>query len=134
MNVDRKCDHCKKHYYFDIFHRDFNLAFHTPKKDCVTLGRYSRCNDTEKHGKKETIEEHLKTKTLCRTLKEQEKLRAQNNHTVNVVCFNLQNVLIMPHSMSSQLYYRRKLATYYLIQQMTDDRWRESMITLDADV
>ena len=51
---------------------------------------------------------------MCRELKEQEKLRAQNDHTVKAACYDLQQVLTTPHSMSSQLYYRRKLATYNL--------------------
>jgi len=27
----------KKHVYFDIFHKDFNLAFHNPKMDMCDL-------------------------------------------------------------------------------------------------
>ena len=60
------------------------------------------------------MEEHLKSKTMCRQIKEQEKLRAQTDRNVNVACFDLQQVLTTPHSMSSQLYYRRKLATFNL--------------------
>ena len=60
------------------------------------------------------MEDHLKNKMQSRKLKEQEKIHGQNDHTVNVSCFDLQQVLTTPHSMSSQLYYRRKLATYNL--------------------
>ena len=105
----------KKHFYFDIFHKDFNLAFHKPKKDmCDLCVKYSRSSDTEKDEMKQRMEEHSKNKTVCRELKEQEKLRAQSDSKVNVACFDLQQVLITPQSMSSQLYYRRKLATYNL--------------------
>jgi len=102
----------KKHFYFDIFHKDFNLAFHKPKKNmCDLCVKYSRSSDTEKDEMRQRMEEHLKNKTVCR---EQEKPRAQSDSKVNVACFDLQQVLITPHSMSSQLYYRRKLATYNL--------------------
>jgi len=65
---------------------------------------------------KEKMEDHLKNKMQSRKLKEPEKIRGQNDHTVNVSCFDLhvQQVLTPPYSMSSQLYYRRKLATYNL--------------------
>jgi len=53
----------KKHVYFDIFHKDFNLqAFHKPKKDMgVTLReKYRRSSDAEKGEMKEKMEDHLK--------------------------------------------------------------------------
>jgi len=62
----------------------------------------------------EKMADHLKRKTLSRELKKKEKTRAQNDHDIDVSCFDLQQVLVTPHSMSAQLYYRRKLATYNL--------------------
>ena len=56
----------------------------------------------------------MQNKTVSKRLKEQKKVRAQNDSKVNVACFDLQQVLTTPHTMSSQLYYRRKLATYNL--------------------
>lgn len=105
----------KKGIYFHIFKTDFNLGFHRPKKDlCDFCEKYTRSNEHEKNELKEKMEEHLKSKTTCRQIKEQEKLRAQTDRNVNVACFDLQQVLTTPHSMSSQLYYRRKLATFNL--------------------
>ena len=63
----------KKHVYFDIFHKDFNLAFHNPKMDmCDLREKYWRSSDAEKGEMKENIEDHLKNKTQSRKLKEQE--------------------------------------------------------------
>ena len=105
----------KKEFYFNIFHKDFNLAFHKPKKDmCDFCEKYSRSSDAKKEEMNEVMKMHMKNKKMCRELKEQEKLRAQNDHTVKAACYDLQQVLTTPHSMSSQLYYRRKLATYNL--------------------
>ena len=105
----------KKGIYFDVFHKDFNLAFHRPKKDlCDFCEKYSRSDNQEKDEMKDKMTDHLKRKTLSRELKEKEKVRAQNDNEVDVSCFDLQQVLVTPHSMSAQLYYRRKLATYNL--------------------
>jgi len=61
----------KKHFYFKIFQRDFNLAFHKPKKDmCDLCEKYSWSSDTDKELMKACIEEHLKNKMLSRELKE----------------------------------------------------------------
>jgi len=60
------------------------------------------------------IKQHLQNKTVSKKLKEQEKVQAQNDSKVNVACFDLQQVLTTPHTMSLQLYYKRKLATYNL--------------------
>lgn len=67
---------------------------------CDLCVKYSRSSDTEKDEMRQRMEEHLKNKTVCR---EQEKVRAQSDSKVNVACFDLQQVLITPHSMSSQL-------------------------------
>jgi len=66
---------------------------------CDLCVKYSRSSDTEKDEMRQRMEEHLKNKTVCR---EQEKPRAQSDSKVNVACFDLQQVLITPHSMSSQ--------------------------------
>jgi len=49
---------------------------------------------------KEKIEQHLQNKTETRKLKEQEKVRAQNDSKVNVACFDLQQVLTTPHTIN----------------------------------
>ena len=61
------------------------------------------------------MDEHLQNETVSRQLKEEMKLQDFTDSSLNAACFDLQQVLVTPHSMSSQLYYGRKLATYYLI-------------------
>ena len=105
----------KKEFYFSVFHKDFNIGFHKPKKDlCDFCETFARSSDAEKEAMQIRMDEHLKNKTVSRQLKEEMKLRALTDSSLNAACFDLQQVLVTPRSMSSQLYYRRKLATYNL--------------------
>ena len=51
---------------------------------------------------------------MNRDAKDAAKIKSQNNPNFCSACFDLQQVLIIPYSLSSQLYYRSKLATYNL--------------------
>lgn len=105
----------KKEFYFSVFHKDFNIGFHKPKKDlCDFCETFARSSDAEKEAMQIRMDEHLKKKTVSRQLKEEMKLWALTDSSLNAACFDLQQVLVTPRSMSSQLYYRRKLATYNL--------------------
>lgn len=105
----------KKWLYASIFNSDFNLAFHVPKKDqCDFCNKFEKSDECTKIGLKYKMEEHMQNKILVRQLKEQMKIQAQADNAINVACFDLQQVLITPQSLSSQLYYRRKLSTYNL--------------------
>ena len=57
---------------------------------------------------------HLRNKTLVRQVKDKVKELAKTDEKINGACFDLQQVLTTPKSMSSQLYYRRKLSTFNL--------------------
>jgi len=57
---------------------------------------------------------HLRNKTLVRQVKDKVKELAKTDEKINAACFDLQQVLTTPKSMSSQLYYRRKLSTFNL--------------------
>jgi len=105
----------KRKIYSDIFHSCYNVSFHRPKKDlCDLCEKFSRSTVEEQTAMKDRTDEHMHNKMFSRQLKEEEKRRAQTDHSIRAACFDLQQVLATPHSMSSQLYYRRKLATYNL--------------------
>ena len=60
------------------------------------------------------MERHKLSKELSRKAKDEAKLMAQQDSQCCVACFDLQQILVTSKSMSSQLYYRKKLATYNL--------------------
>ncbi len=105
----------KQWLYNDIFNLEFNLGFFQPKKDqCDFCVKYDKSNSVEKEQLKEEFDRHLLRKSSSRDVKDNIKTEAQQNPEISAACFDLQQVLTTPHSMSSQLFYRRKLATYNL--------------------
>ena len=102
----------KQWVYNDVFHREFNLGFHKPKKDQST--KYQRLDESERSNLYESMEKHQLNKNLARELESQLKEQAKTDEHINVACFDLQQVLLTPHSMSSQLFYGRKLSTFNL--------------------
>ena len=105
----------KQWAYYDIFRKEFNLGFHKPKKDqCDFCTKYKHLDDDERASMSDKMEEHQRNKNLSRELKANLKERAKADKQINVACFDLQQVLLTPHSLSSQLFYRRKLSTYNL--------------------
>jgi len=102
--------------YYDIFRKEFNLGFHKPKKDqCDFCTKHRHLDDDDRAQTADKMEEHKRNKNLSRELKAKlkEHLTKANNQ-MNVACFDLQQVLLTPHTPSSQLFYRRKLSTYNL--------------------
>ena len=105
----------KKWAYDEVFHNEFNLGFHRPKKDqCDFCVKYKNLDESGRDKIRDKMEEHEKNKTLARELKHHLKEQAKTDRNMNVACFDLQQVLLTPHSMSSQLFYRRKLSTFNL--------------------
>ncbi|KAL4715291.1 hypothetical protein ACJJTC_010861, partial [Scirpophaga incertulas] len=51
-------------------------------------------------------------KAMSKTLKDSDKCRAENSHSVIAVCYDLQKILNTPQSEVSVFYYKRKLACY----------------------
>lgn len=95
-----------------IFREEFNIRFHTPKKDkcslCVAYENNSEKNPTEIEKMKEHNEEK---KATYRRFKLHQNL--QDNKTL-VCSFDLQKVLNTPYGESMLLYYSRKYAVYNL--------------------
>jgi len=105
----------KKWAYCNIFRSEFNLGFHKPKKDqCDFCAKYRNLDDDDRESLKDKMEEHLRNKNLSREQKAELKEHAKSDRQISVACFDLQQVLLTPQSLSSQLYYRRKLSTFNL--------------------
>ena len=117
------CEYCiglnsmpvSKYIYTDIFNNEFNLAFHKPLKDqCDVCVSFDNACQEEKVKMKAMFESHLRNKELARLNKSKDKEMAKKNIDKDVVvcCFDLEEVLLTPHSFESCLYYSRRLNTY----------------------
>lgn len=102
--------------YRRIFDYEFNLAFHKPNKDqCDLCTKHINSNETEKEEMKAEYENHVANKERSRKSKSADKDRASvNAETSNFVaaCFDLEEVLMIPKSFESSLYYKRRLNTF----------------------
>ncbi|CAG4983658.1 unnamed protein product [Parnassius apollo] len=97
----------KIHTYGKVFNEDYNIGFHTPKKDqcelCISF----------KNAVDKTIElqnrydQHQLEKELCRQEKSNDKTMVKENYIV--ACYDLQAVLPLPKGDVSTLYYKCKL-------------------------
>ncbi|KAL2086584.1 hypothetical protein ACEWY4_017643 [Coilia grayii] len=105
----------KQSLYRTVFDNEFNLAFHTPKKDaCKYCEWYQRLEDSEKTNHKDEYDAHQLRKTQAREQKENDKNKAKEHESYKAVTFDLEQVLTTPWSNVSSLYYSRKLSTYNL--------------------
>lgn len=105
----------KEWMYCGVFKKDFNLGFHRPKKDqCDFCQKFLAAESDQKRQQERTNGTASKNKNLARQIKESHKARAQADSHINVSCYDLQQVLTTPQTLSSQLFYRRKLSTYNL--------------------
>lgn len=100
--------------YGEIFHTNFSLAFHQPKKDqcdqCLAFDNSS--NPSEEF--RASHAKHLQRKDMARAFKSQAKSKSTEDPTVATGCFDLQQVLPCPRGEASSFYYKRKLAVYNL--------------------
>ena len=101
--------------YRTNFAFDFNIGFHTPKKDqCAFCSRFQNLNITERIALKDAHDQHLERKVLARKLKDEAKNLSDKTNGIKTLNFDLQKVLVTPKSQESPFYYSRKLATYNL--------------------
>ena len=107
----------KSKVYRRIFCTEFNISFHTPKKDqCLECELYKQKESTGKVGddEKKKHEAHMQRKVRAREEKLSAKLTAMKDPSVHAVTFDLESVLHTPCSLVSQVYYKRKLSSYNL--------------------
>lgn len=111
-------DLCKRNHlnygsyrtYYDVFNRDFNIAFFFPRKDqCDLCIEYANSPEEGKKLLQERYDTHLKEKNLSRL--EREKDKETKNH---VITYDLQAALPCPAGKASSFYYISKLNVYNL--------------------
>ena len=101
--------------YRKVFRTSFNLGFFKPKKDqCDWCLKFERSSSEDKLKMTEENDLHLRSAKLSREVKALQKALAVNSSSYCAACYDMQQVLVTPRTNSSQLYYRRKLATYNL--------------------
>ena len=97
-----------------VFNTEYNLAFHRPMRDqCDLCKSFQNSNNDEKAKLQEEYDRHISNKLLSRASKDSDKLKAKAADTDFVAaCFDLEEVLLTPHSFESVLYYKRRLNTF----------------------
>lgn len=93
-----------------IFNGEFNIGFHSPKKDqCDLCESYKNSDNEGKLKLQESYDLHLKEKVLSRNEKDADKL---NQDGVHVAVYDLQAVMPVPKGLVSSFYYKSKLNCY----------------------
>ena len=82
------------------------------KDQCDFCNSFANASDAEKEKLSEKHQNHLKNKNLVQKSKELDKNEASKNADTAVCCFDLEEVLLTPHSFESCLYYKRRLNTF----------------------
>lgn len=99
--------------YRKVF-RENNLSFHRPKKDqCSICSTYWKGDDEAKRKLKSKFEKHSAEKNKVREIKQKHKAKALEKDS-KFVCasFDLQQVIYLPVSKESALFYKRRFANY----------------------
>ena len=90
-----------------------NLSFHAPKKDqCSLCTTYREGSQSTKLELAERFQKHTQEKIKVRELKEDSKSRVVNDSTFLCASFDLQQVIYLPKSNESALFYKRRLANF----------------------
>ena len=99
-------------FYKTVF-KSLNLKFHHPKKDLCGLCDSYRQGDTEQKQKlQEAYTRHIQEKEKVRELKTNAKEKASKSKDHCAAVFDLQQVIYVPRSFRSELFYKRRLACY----------------------
>lgn len=97
--------------YRHIFNYEFNMSFHSPKKDqCLTCTTYQNSDQNEKEKLKNEYDSHIREKELSRAEKKKDKENI--SETFIVACFDLQAALPLPKGDVSSFYYKSRLNCY----------------------
>ncbi|XP_074658224.1 uncharacterized protein LOC141911149 [Tubulanus polymorphus] len=93
--------------------KSMKLKFHNPKKDaCGLCESYRNGNETEKAKLKDQFETHISEKEKVRNIKSSLKCHASLNDKINVCSFDLQQVIFLPKTNRSEIFYSRRLSCY----------------------
>lgn len=103
--------HASYSCFYDIFKKEFNISFFTPKKDqCELCIIYENANPDEKCQLKDKYDLHKKQKELSRL---EMKADSEDPNIVNAI-FDLQAVVQLPKGEVSSFYYVSKLNAFNL--------------------
>ncbi|CAG4989572.1 unnamed protein product [Parnassius apollo] len=98
--------------YRNVF-KGMNLSFHKPKKDqCSLCMTYREGTSEVKEKLQNKYDAHIIEKEEVRRIKNECKNRAIQNITTCCASFDLQQVIYLPQSNESALFYKRRLANY----------------------
>lgn len=132
-------DEGKTPYYmtgFDKMFEKMNLAIFMPKKD-----QCDKCCEREAGNlDDESFLNHIRKKEEARESKEADKQTAELDKGVEVLCMDLQSLLIFPRLQASRLYYKMKLSCHNLTMYNLDTEqtknylWHEGEGKLNANV
>ena len=100
--------------YRDVFLKEFNLGFFSPKKDQCDLCLSFSATPTVSQEQIQEHGDHVKRKETARDYKASIKQLATADSSGVASCFDLQKVLPCPHGEASIFYYKRKLSVYNL--------------------
>ncbi|GFR61148.1 tRNA uridine 5-carboxymethylaminomethyl modification enzyme MnmG [Elysia marginata] len=96
-----------------IFDTEFNLGFHRPKKDqCETRISYANNKDSLTEEDKLKYEKHVQNKNTARDIKNE--VKADKSPHKTSCAFDLQQILLCPHGLSSSCSHKRRLGVYDL--------------------
>ncbi|XP_077976142.1 uncharacterized protein LOC144432013 [Styela clava] len=100
--------------YLSIFHDNFNIKFHQPKKDrCDICDAWDNTKDSLRTTEiVKSKAEHDQEKNLSRVFKAQIKEKAQDNSHIQASAFDFQKTLLAPAGESSSFYYSMRLRNY----------------------
>lgn len=104
----------KLYRYKQIFNSEFNISFFKPKKDLCDKCQEFKVSKEKSEEKVQSYEEHIKRKKLGDNERNIDRTRYENDKTVGVVTFDLQNTFSLPKANISNFYYKKKLACYNL--------------------
>lgn len=97
--------------YRHIFLFEFNMSFHSPKKDqCQTCETFKNSNPEEKTALDESYKTHMQEKELSREEKKLDKTLISDDY--KVACFDLQAALPTPRGDVNSFYYKSRLNSY----------------------
>ena len=112
---ERNINACKSSLYGEVFHTEYNIFFHKPKKDqCEFCTTYTNSNAKEKEELQTKFDVHIRNKERAQAAKQQEKLRATDDRHCVAAIFDLEQVLECPSLEVSVMFYKRKLSVYNL--------------------
>jgi len=109
-----------KHMYTTIFNTSINISFHKPKSD-----RFDTCEAFNKLVAASTDDTqanvtHVQNKQFCK--EERDRDRACHEPTNAILCIDLQNVITLPRSNVSCMFYKRKLTVYNMTGHLSIDK------------